>query len=203
MIYLGLDLGKLRDFTALAAVEELGPTPWGGGEGELAVRYLERAALGTPYIRIVERVAAVSRELVLRDRCHLVVDGTGVGDPVEELLRAANGGWRGITAVAITGGDQARQASGYGVGERWNVPRRTLLSGLQVLLEKGKLKIASKMPESRALVRELIRMRSGTGGKGEPDDSGHADHDDLVMAVALACWQAGRSKVGPGGYRVI
>ena len=207
MIYLGLDLGKLRDFTALAAVEDVPQY------GELAVRYLERVALGTPYVRVVERVAEVSRHAAMNGRCHLVVDGTGVGSPVEEMLRAAaeRGGWRGMTAVSITGGDKARQATGYGVGERWNVPRRDLLSGLQVLLEKGKLKIAAKMPESRALVRELIRMRSGLPGVAagrleagsDPDGGGQAEHDDLVMAVALACWQAGRTKVGLGMNRVV
>jgi len=190
MIYLGLDLGKLRDFTAWAAVEE-------NGYGELEVRHLERAALGTPYVRVVERTAEMSRHPAMNGRCHLVMDGSGVGNPVEEALRAARGGWRGMTAVSITGGDRARQASGYGVGERWNVPRRDLLSGVQVLLERGKLKIAERMPETRALVRELVRMRTG-GASG-----GDAEHDDLVMAVALGCWQAGRAKVGLGLQRVI
>ena len=175
MIYLGLDLGKLRDFTAWAAVEE-------NRYGELEVRYLERTA-------------AMSRHAAMNGRCHLVMDGSGVGNPVEESLRAAQGGWRGLTAVSITGGDRARQASGYGVGERWNVPRRDLLSGVQVLLEKGKLKIAEGLPETRALVRELVRMRIGEGSS--------AEHDDLVMAVALGCWQAGRAKVGLGLRRVI
>ena len=194
MIYLGLDLGKMRDFTALAAVER-------GTRGELAVRYLERMSLGTPYTRVVERVAEVSRDRVLNGYCHLTFDGSGSGIPVEEMLRAVGteAGWRGMTAVTITGGDTMRQASGYGMGERWNVPRRDLLSGVQVLLEKGELKIAGRLKESRALVRELVRMRRrGPGGEGPEEE-----HDDLAMAVALACWQATRPKVGLGFGRVI
>ena len=166
----------------------------------------ETAALGTPFTWLVERVAEVSRHPLLNGLCHLVVDGTGVGDPVEELFRAARGGWRGMTAVAITAGDRVRQDSGYGIGERWNVPRRVLLSGVQVLLEKGKLKIAAKMPEQRGLVRELIRMRRGgksaVPAEGDDQPLSRTEHDDLVMAVALACWQAGRAKVGMGTQRL-
>ena len=42
MFYLGLDLGKKRDFTALVIVERT--SDYYGG---LAVRYAERMALGT------------------------------------------------------------------------------------------------------------------------------------------------------------
>ena len=113
MFYLGLDLGKKRDFTALVIVERT--SDYYGGL--LAVRYAERMALGTPYTQVVQRVAAMSRgHRELNGFCHLTVDATGVGVAVEEELRAAKGGWRGITAVTITGGDRARQASGLGWG---------------------------------------------------------------------------------------
>ena len=153
MFYLGLDLGKLRDYTALAIAE---PLPY----EEIGIRYLERAPLGTPYMRVVQRVTELSRDPALNGRCHLVMDGSGVGNPVEEALRNAQAsGWRGMTAVTITSGDRARQSSdGYGVGDRWNVPRRDLLSGLQILLEKGTLRIAAEMPETRALVRGTTKI---------------------------------------------
>ena len=74
-----------------------------------------------------------------------------------------------------------------------------------MLLEKGKLKIAAKMPEQRALVRELIRMRRGRKVltvEGDDQQPGSQEHDDMVMAVALACWQAGRAKVRMGTVRL-
>ena len=52
-----------------------------------------------------------------------------------EQLRAAGLGSR-MTAVTITAGEKARQQASFGVGECWAVPRRDLLSGVQVLLEK-------------------------------------------------------------------
>ena len=104
-----------------------------------------------------------------------------------------------MTGVTITGGDRARQMPGYGMGEHWSVPRADLLGRLQVLLEKGELRISKSMRESRTLVRELIAMRTrGPGGL----DLGK-DHDDLVMAVALGCWQASRATIGFGTQRII
>jgi hypothetical protein len=40
------------------------------------------------------------------------------------------------------------------------------------------------------LVKELVSMRVKGNSEGE--------HDDLAMAVALACWSAGRPKNGYG-----
>ena len=192
MFYVGLDLGKLKDCSAWAVVER---DNW----GVLCVRHLERAALGTPYLVVVKRVADLTLHPELNGRCHLTVDATGVGIPVIESLRAAQGGWRGMTGVTITAGDRARQTSGFGIGDHWNVPRHELLSRLQVLLEKGELRIAKAMKETRTLVRELIAMRvRGPGGV----DLGK-EHDDLVMAVALDCWQASRATIGFGTQRVI
>ena len=185
MFYLGLDLGKHRDFTALAVLER---TPQ-----ELAVRYVERAALGTPYTRVVQRMGELTRHRGLNGHCYLAVDATGVGVPVVESLRAANLGCRALSAVTITGGERARQTAGFGVGvEHWTVPRTDLLSRVQMLLEKGELKIAKKMRESGALIRELISMRRRSEGESTV-------HDDLVLAVALACWQASRPQPGISG----
>ena len=68
------------------------------------------------------------------------------------------------------------------------------------------MKIAAKMPEQRGLVRELIRMRRGgksaVPAEGDDQPLSRTEHDDLVMAVALACWQAGRAKVGMGTQRL-
>ena len=183
--YLGLDLGKFRDYTALALVERVRAT------GDLVVRYVERAALGTPYTQVVKRVEELTRHGALAGQCYLTVDATGVGQPVVESLRAAGLGCRGMTALTITAGEKARQQSTvYGgvSGECWTVPRRDLLTGVQLLLERGELKIAKGMKEGGALVRELVRMRTGKGGGGS------AEHDDLALALALACWQAGRAE---------
>ena len=58
MFFIGVDLGKRRDHTAIAVVERVdGYSPYGQGEmKEMLVRYLERAPLGTSYTDVAEAV---------------------------------------------------------------------------------------------------------------------------------------------------
>jgi len=53
----------------------------------LQLRYSERVALGTPYPEVVEHEN-------LRGRCAVVLDSTGVGEPVVDMLRSAGLGAR-------------------------------------------------------------------------------------------------------------
>ncbi len=189
MFYVGLDLGQRRDFSALAVVErEEQKLAWMPTPSALSVRHLERMELGTPYPKVVERVCEVMRHPNVVHQSRLVVDATGVGAPVVDLLRSA-GLIAGLTAVTITSGERA-----HGNGERWHVPRGDLLAGLEVLLEAGELKICRRLKEAARLVRELEAMRL-TGGGGE--------HDDLVFAVALAVWRARRAENRFGVARLL
>lgn len=80
----------------------------------------------------------------------MVVDGTGVGAPVVDMLRAAGLGCE-ITAVSITGGDRE---------SRRGVPKRDLIARVQLALEKGELRIAAHEE----------RGRTGAGAAGYADD---------------------------------
>src|SRR5580704_7056784 len=155
MYFIGLDLGQKQDYSAVAVVEreERWPEFRSAGPRRLHVRHLERLALGTPYAAVVRRVSEMARGPVLRGDCRLVVDATGVGAPVVEMLRAARLPCR-LTAVTITGGDHAR-----GRGEDWNVPKKDLLGCVQVLLEGGDLKIQRNLSEAATLLRELTDIR--------------------------------------------
>jgi hypothetical protein len=125
----------------------------------------------------------------LQGQCCLAVDATGVGAPVVEMLRAAAA--CEICAVTITGGEREHQT-----GHGWSVPKQDLISGLQVLLERGGLKIAREMGEAGPLVREFMSMKSTRGERGRVrlGADGCGEHDDLVIALALACWRAGRAE---------
>jgi len=196
--FVGLDLGQSRDYTALAAVErvetvgEWDPVQFARRKGTaLRLRYLERMPLGTPYPEVVERVREVTRSAELAERCHLVVDATGVGRPVVDLLRQAGLTCR-LMAAVITGGDGETLRAGY-----YGVPKRDLIVGLQVLLQRGALQIAAGLAEGPALVREMAEMRVKvtSGGREQYAAWREGEHDDLVFAVALACW--GAKKVYP------
>jgi hypothetical protein len=190
MFYLGLDLGQRRDPAAIAVVEK---------RGVMRVRHLERVRLGTPYPGVVERVRAITRHRELVGNCALAVDATGVGAPVVDMLRAARLGCD-IAAVTITGGERQHQNGSM----RVSVPKRDLIAVVQVLLEREELKVARGLRELGALMRELTDVRStaGIGGRVRLGADGCGEHDDLVIALALACWRAKRRQIGFGAGRL-
>jgi hypothetical protein len=134
----------------------------------------------------------------LRGRCVVVADATDVGAPVVDMLRSGQLGCE-VTAVNITGGEQETRS-----GIVWNVPKRDLMTGLLVLLERRELRIALRLKEAGPLVRELtdVRMTAGSGGNVRMGADGGGQHDDLVVALALACWRAKRKQNELGTRRL-
>jgi hypothetical protein len=116
----------------------------------------------------------------------LLVDGTGVGTPVVEMFRKA-----GLHPVPIwiTGGETTSRK-----GQIIRVPKRELVSVLQVLLQCQRLKFPRGIPESQILIEELLAFRAKISSSG--NDTYEAwrekDHDDLVLALALSCWYGER-----------
>jgi hypothetical protein len=64
------------------------------------------------------------------------------------------------------------------------------LGCLQVLLQTGRLKIARALPEAGVLVKEWLACHVKITTTAHDTDGAWRDgaHDDLVLAVALACW---------------
>ena len=200
MLYAGLDLGQRHDHSAIAVVERMNlyrafETP---SLHSLILRHIERAPLGTPYPRLVARVKQIVHSGLAEGGCLLAVDATGVGAPVVEMLRGAGLGCE-VTAVSITGGDRERYSAGL-----WNVPKKDLLSGLQVLLDRGELRIARSLGHTSALLKELVDVKAilSNGGHLRMGADGAGQHDDLVIALALACWRARRKQIGFGPRRL-
>jgi hypothetical protein len=179
----GADLGQSRDFSAIAVVERI-VAPDAAVPAVFAVRHLERLPLGTPYPKVAARLVALFDREPLSGGT-LVVDETGVGRPVVDLLRTTP-----IKAtvhpLTITSGSRAR------VDERgrWRVAKKLLVANVQRLLGAGRLKVADGLPEAVFLLRELADFRvTITQKANETFAAGsHGGHDDLVLAVALATW---------------
>jgi hypothetical protein len=201
MFYVGIDLGKSQDHTAIAIVERLdNRRPWLEPVFEhVTLCYAERVPLGTPYPRVAEHVRRIVTHEKLRGQCAIAVDATGVGAPVVDMLRAGKLGCE-VAAVIISGGEKAT-SSHSGV---WSVPKRDLMAGVQVLLQRRELRIAPRLKEAGALVRELTDVRMSAGNKGAVriGADGCGQHDDLVIALALACWRAMRGQNGFGTRRL-
>jgi hypothetical protein len=87
--------------------------------------------------------------------------------------------------VTITGGDQEGSD-----GSMYRVPKRDLLTGLQVVIEQRRLEIAPTSRSYRELMAELADMKSTVTGSGRTkfEADGPRSHDDLVLALSLAWW---------------
>lgn len=203
----GLDLGQANDHTAMCAVEMMRQPPADPGTtGREAVQpvaprsaktsapilpryrvpFITRAPLGTPYPSIVRRVAETITAPPLAGECHLVVDATGVGRPVLDMMR---GGPLPPVPVVITGGDRVHGAAGM-----WRVPKRDLVAALQLAFQAGRLEIAAGTDHAQTLVAELADFRVRISASGSDTYGAWRDgaHDDLVLALALAVWWGDR-----------
>jgi hypothetical protein len=197
--FIGVDLGQRRDHTALAVLERAEVEgEWDAvwyrrrREERRSLRHLERVALGTPYPEIVERVRGLAQSPWLAGRSTVVVDATGVGAPVVDMLRRARLG-AALVPVLITGGETESQGDGY-----YRVPKRDLITGLQVMLDGQELLVAKGLRDGSALLREMAEMEVRVGAQGRESYGAWREgmHDDLVLAVAVACWGL-RKRYGP------
>jgi len=184
-LYLGLDLGRQKDPSALVAVRRNEfDTP--GGAWRLR-RYscvgVRRWQLGTPYPDVVREVRATMERDDLRG-ARLVVDASGVGMPVVDWMRES-----GIqhTPVMIVGGTgQSVDNSGL-----WRVAKHLLVGIAQHLFRERMLVFASGMD---VLLDELTKYRVEVTKSGnEVYSAREGEHDDTVMALCLALWYGERA----------
>jgi hypothetical protein len=183
--YAGLDLGQLHDHSALVIVERQnipGPAFQNRQLGMYNVVLIRRFKLGMSYPAVVADLKELLTSEPLLNDHRLVADGTGVGVAVVDLLRQAD---LKPVAVTITSGSSASRERGV-----WHVPKKDLIGNLQVLFQTGRIKIPEGLPETAILTRELLTFRvkitiSGNDIFGSWRES---EHDDLVLALALAVW---------------
>jgi hypothetical protein len=197
--FVGLDLGQSADYTALAVLQTVKERVGGGNfRTVMHLRHLQRYKLRTSYITIADGVVDVMRSKALtgdeydpashrvaRAKAELLVDKTGVGRGVTDILKE-----RGLrfTGIVIHGGETTHKTDGS-----YHVPKKDLVAALEVPFDKSTLKIAEGLELWPALREELQSFRRKQNPKTAHVSFEHwrdSDHDDLVLAVAMACWGA-------------
>ena len=185
----GLDLGQSQDYTALVLLERVGYTP-----AYYEMRHIVRYPLRTSYQTIADAVAKIVKMDVVQQQSvapnvsrqrpvALVVDKTGVGAPVVDMLKRLE---LAPISVTITGGHEVTRVT----GREYRVPKIHLVSAVQLLLNDQRMKIAPALPSARDLGDELRKFQLHKKGNTVQYEAPwrEGEHDDLVLATALAAW---------------
>jgi hypothetical protein len=158
----GVDLGKRHSFTVIFILDS---------EGQV-VAWDRFKTVDWPLQ--VRRVAALAREY---NNARMLIDSTGLGDPVYDFLRET---YANVTPFVIS-----------------PTKRRPLIDNLALMIEKVEL----SWPDIPELLRELQTFgieRSRAGHEKYSTPKGFTD--DCVMALALAAWQLRRGTAPGIGY---
>ncbi|MFN0106215.1 MAG: hypothetical protein ACKV2U_29510 [Bryobacteraceae bacterium] len=191
--FIGADLGRDRDHSAFAvaskvtrALPEVDPVTRAQRKIHLLeLNHIEQVPTGVRYTRVMNRLAFIVRHLNNATpygykpvSIHVSLDAAGPGSLATDLVRGLGLGIN-FHPIVITGGEESNLLKSGAT----SVPRKELLSTLRFLMETENLEISPNLQQSESLLREFAGVKaSGTKAK----------HDDLVIAAALAAWQATR-----------
>ena len=148
------------------------------------VIHLERFGADRRYPAIIGRVAEIVATRQLGHRYTLLVDITATGRPPLKLFEDRGQYPRAMQVV--TGTEET-----YVNGVR-NLPRRDMVSVVQMLLQSNRLLFAAQLELAADLVADLQAFDP------QPPPAGQAPHrnEDLVRAVAIAAWWGDRQTWG-------
>jgi len=206
----GCDLGQSSDPTAICVLEHqqgvldynsefephtgLREKPQKPAE-RIHCRHLERLPLGMSYPAVVQYLKdlmarpPLNGDGVIRP-AELVVDDSGVGRPVSDLL--VDAGLKPIR-VTITAGSEVTTIS----NTKFNVAKTVLISTVDAALHTGTLRFAASLGDADAMRDELKDFRRKLSDAGRATYAARTGaHDDLVLAVAIGCWWIARPPPG-------
>jgi hypothetical protein len=202
-LFIGLDLGQAKDFSALAIIEavRIATTTKKTNEKpdctntkdaitQLNCIHLQRWQLRTSYPSIVADVVQLINGLDpdrIPDRKPvLCVEATGVGAPVVDLFRRERINAE-LVPIQIVAGANVSEENGM-----FRVPKRDLVSVVQVGLQNRMLRIAASLDLAETLSRELqnFTVKITDAANDVYGAWREGTHDDILLAVALAVWKA-------------
>jgi len=210
--FVGVDLGQSRDYTAVIVVqrsyipigdlyykESRREESWVNVRALYDVRHIERFRLGMAYSTQMKQLCQLLEKI--GGDIYVIADATGCGRGVIEMLHqelyalgvkmnAPDYPIQSLTPgfVQITAGSTVTKSPPL-----LNVPKKDLITAPLILLQDERLRISEELELCDVLKRELqnfrVKINIATGHDSYEAWREH-EHDDLVLALALACWAA-------------
>ena len=176
---IGIDLAQANDRTVMTIAKKM----YRNGYRYYRIGHIEIMPKNMPFESQCDTIA--NRINRLQDSGGTVdtvtIDYTGIGRPVWEMLRRRR--IPGLKGVLITGGEAG---SGTQKGDIYHVPKIDLITGLQSLVNLGRLIAHPEMQHAQDFENELRNYAvqySETGRMLMNARSG--SHDDIVISGAL------------------
>lgn len=205
---IGIDIGKRHDPSAVVIAFTESRSDSGKPTTHYTIPFLKRLKLETSYPEQVKELVAICDGAVKRfsaskgsgfhKKPQILVDVTGVGDAVVDLLAPQVERTGILRPCRFAGGDQLiRNASN---SREIRVGKSYFVSRLQILSESKRIHLPAQLAEAQQLSQEMLDFDidvDEASGKATYGAIRPGTHDDLVTAIGLACLQEEEPNPGP------
>ena len=201
--WLGVDLAQAQDNTALVAIHDEQLPEWAApncqtlGQRTRTIAYADKFR-SVSYPDVVSHILRVMNQPQLRGRTRLVVDGSGLGRVVSDLLRDAK---------------VAHDAIQMTVGQNWvrkgnyvNVGKTLMLENLSVLFASGELEFAEDLSLRKDVLAELETFQlemTAAGNQVITQGKSGNHHGDLAIALSAAAFASEYLRPGYTGVGMV
>lgn len=183
--YLGMDVGGSVDYTALCvwtkqAIHDLDEHKT---EEKNEVVHLERLSRDMSYPDQIERALEVFGHRGLRGTKRFIMDATGIGRPLVDLLVEKN-----IRPISIifTGGHVTNEEPNL----MFTVPKIDIINAGILAVELELVHVSNELPDAITLKNEMrdyqLKIKTKTGD--EVFGAAAGANDDLVIAFSMCAW---------------
>ena len=183
-ILLGWDVAQTTDSSIIVVVA------YDGNPAMYWVRRIVKLPKGMPYDRQVTAV----RELFFEYQSpHLIIDRTGVGLPICDMIVAA--GLQPIQ-VSLTSGDLMSKPEPGKV----NLPKKDMVASITKVIQERRLRVVVGCENAALFRTELKNFQLKVSASGyNTYNAAPGQHDDTIPAVGLCRWW-GDKGIGRGGH---
>lgn len=199
-----VDIAKKRDNTEIFIVKQTPDIVPGNptlGNSDRIVNFMDIVYIKTfnnaTYPDMVKAIADCAGHSEIVNNSELIVDGTGVGEAVVDLLRE-----KGLAPIPIifTSGNTVNETY-YDMGSVFsgtnqlrgarmlksiNVPKQHLIDAGKIMLQQRRVRIAPGLQGAEDFRNQLAGFTNKPNGKTEADTE--MTHDDKVVCFLMGAW---------------